>query len=139
MSLGGNLSSGYTESLIKETLLNGIPNLASIARSDMCCIPGNQTIKPPTASLPSMILLSRTCPPPSPADFALYPKVAVPSSVRTQALSSPACATLPDPVQRFSQYQRFQVPIPCAPLPQSANMAGISKPSSLECNIYPRT
>jgi hypothetical protein len=139
MSLGGNLSSGYTESLIKTTLMNNNSNLASIAQSDKCCIPGNQTIKSPAASLPSMILLSRTCPPPSPADFVLYPKVAVPSSVRTQTLLTPSVATLPDPVQRFSQYQRFTA-VPCAaPLPQSANMAGISKPSSLECNIYPRT
>jgi len=133
MSLGGNLSSGYTDSLIDKC----ITKPAFIAQSDKCCrinISGN----PPVARYPSMVLASKVCPPPSPADFALYPKVAVQSSVRTQALGT-SCASLPSPVQRFSQYQRFQVPVPCAPLPQSANMAGISKPSSLQCNIYPLT
>jgi hypothetical protein len=31
------------------------------------------------------------------------------------------------------------VPVPCPPLAPSANMAGKSLPSSLECNIYPNT
>ena len=138
MSLGGNLSSGYTARLNDAVITSGISKSSSIAYSQNCSgivIPGN----PPVASYPSMILLSRTCPTPTPAQFALYPKSAVPSSIRTQALSSPSCATLPSPNQRFAQYQRYQVPVPCAPLPQSANMAGISRPSSLECNIYPRT
>ena len=139
MSLGGNSSSGYTNSLINNTLRCEKPNFTFSQVNTCCNISGNQTIKSPAASLPSMVLLGRTCPEPTPAEFALYPKVAVPSSIRTQALSSPSCATLPDSNRRFAQYRRFQVPVPCAPLPQSANMAGISKPSSLECNIYPRT
>jgi hypothetical protein len=40
-----------------------------------------------------------------------------------------------NPVTRFAQYQRYQVPVPCAPLPQSANMAGKSLPSSRACNL----
>lgn len=93
---------------------------------------------PNVTQLPSLLLLSRVCPPPSAADFASYPKVAVPCSVRTEALAkpNPNCARIPDPIQRFSKYQRYEPPIPCQPLPQSANMAGISQPSTRECNVY---
>jgi hypothetical protein len=80
-----------------------------------------------------MLLLSKKCPPPSAADFALYPKVAQPCSVRTEALSSPSCNTLPDPSKRFTKYVRYTPAIPCQALPQSANMAGISKPSIKRC------
>jgi len=89
---------------------------------------------PLTVQLPSLLLTSKACPPPSAADFALYPKVAVASSVRTESLAAPACAVLPDPKSRFSHYRRFQPAAPCQALPQSANMAGISKPSTRQCN-----
>jgi hypothetical protein len=48
------------------------------------------------------------------------------------------CATLPDPVQRFAQYIRRAPPVPCQALPQEANMAGISKPSTRNCPPWPR-
>jgi hypothetical protein len=137
MSLGGNLSSGYTNSLRDKVLKSGITRSASIAQSDNCC--SGSTITPQSTSYPSMYLESKACAPPTPAELELYPKVAVPCSVRTQALQNKVCATLPDPTQRFAQYQRFQIPVPCPPLNQSANMAGKSLPSSLECNIYPNT
>ena len=141
MSLGGNLSSGYTNYLNDRAIKNGITKSVSIAYSNSCCTNSGNGIsgKNTTASQSSMVILSNSCPPPTPAEFALYPKVAVPCSVRTQKLVNQECATLPDPTQRFAQYQRYQVPVPCPPLGQAANMAGKSLPSSLECNIYPNT
>jgi len=92
---------------------------------------------PLNTQLPSLYILSKVCPTPSVEDFAKFPKVAVPCSVRTEALlvANSKCATIPDPVNRFSKYQRFQAPTPCQALPQSANMAGISQPSSRKCNL----
>jgi hypothetical protein len=131
MSLGGNLSSGYTDSLIDKAAYCEVKR----TEASSCC-PGYTSNKP-VAVYPSMLLLSKTCPPPSPADFALYPKVAIPSSVRTQSLASgTSCsATIPNPISRFAQYQRYQIPIPCPPFPGSVNMVGISKPSSRACNL----
>jgi len=134
MSLGGNLSSGYTNQLQRQTVYNGITKTVSIAYSDSCCNnPGGMT-----ASQPSMVILANPCPEVTPADFALYPKVAIPCSVRLQQLTS-SCLPSIDPQIRFSKYQRYKVPVPCIPLNPSANMAGKSLPSSLECNIYPNT
>jgi hypothetical protein len=131
MSLGGNLSSGYTNSLNNNAVYCEVKR----TEASSCC--SGYTSNKPVAAYQSMLLLSKKCPPPSPADFALYPKVAVPSSIRTQSLASgTACsATVPNPISRFAQYQRYQIPIPCPPLPGSANMAGISKPSSRACNL----
>lgn len=134
MSLGGNLSSGYTNKISEQTIYSGITKSVSIAYSDSCCnIPGTMT-----ASQPSMVILANPCPPPTPAEFALYPKVAIPCSVRLQQKTS-SCLPSINPQTRFSKYQRYQVPVPCPPLNQSANMAGKSLPSSLQCNIYPNT
>jgi hypothetical protein len=138
MSLGGNLSSGYTSQLMDNAKYSGITKSVSIAYSDPCCNSGNY-INSPVASRSSMYLISKSCPSPTPAEFALYPKVAVPSTVRTQAIVNQQCATLPSPEKRFAKYERYQVPVPCPPLDQSANMAGKSLPSSLGCNIYPNT
>jgi hypothetical protein len=132
MSLGGNLSSGHTSILISDTIYCGIPKLQKKAYTDDCC---NLPIQQPVARYPSMVLSTKTCPPPSPAEFAKYPKVAVPSSVRTQAIASGSRCPPLNPVTRFAQYQRYQVPVPCPPLPASANMAGKSLPSSRECNL----
>jgi len=135
MSLGGNLSSGLTNSLIEERIRCEREMVAAINKGPTTPCSGIP-IKQPTARYPSMIILNKTCAPPSPADFALYPKVAVPSSTRTQALASGiTCSTLPNPLTRFAQYQRFQIPVPCPPLPDSANMAGKSLPSSRPCNL----
>jgi hypothetical protein len=137
MSLGGNLSSGYTSQLTDKAIYSGITKSVSIAYSNACCN-NSGSGKNTTASQSSMVILSNPCPSPTPAEFALYPKVAVPSSVRLQQVTS-SCFLPLDPNTRFSKYQRYQVPVPCPPLNQSANLAGKSLPSSLECNIYPNT
>ena len=131
MSLGANFSSNLTDK-IQENTRRDSDKPFPIYQPSATCSPA---IIAPTAVYPSMLLAKRQCPPPSPADFALYPKVAVRSSMRTQALNDAvqSCSLS----QRFNKYQRFQVPIPCQPLPASANMAGKSLPSSIPCNIYP--
>ena len=136
MSLGGNLSSGYTNQQTEKTIYSGITKSVSIAYSNKCC--NNPGATYATASQPSMVILGNPCPDLTPAEFALYPKVAIPSSVRLQQLTS-SCLPSTEPEKRFSKYQRYQVPPVCPPLQPSANMAGKSLPSSLECNIYPNT
>lgn len=136
MSLGGDFSSNRTDKLTDQAIQCGIPKLQSIAYSSQHCSPGYQ----PSARYPSMILEAKKCPPSTPAQFALFPKVATTSSFRTQGLATgKLCATLPDPTKRFAQFNRYQVPAPCAPLTPLAASAGISKPSTRQCNIYPRT
>lgn len=130
MSLGGNLSSGHTDTIIENSIRCSIPK----AHTDNCCPTNIQ--KQPTARYPSMVLSTKPCPPPTPAEFAKFPKVAVPSSIRTQALvNNSNCPKQFDPDTRFSQYKRYQVPVPCPQLPASANMAGKSLPSSRLCNL----
>lgn len=134
MSLGGDFSSSRTEKLADQVIQCNIPK---IAYSKPCC--SNNSGYQPVASYPSVVINKYTCPGPTPAEFALFPKVAIPSSVRTLTLQSNLCATLPDPKQRFSQYNRYQVPVPCPPLTPLAISAGISQPSTRLCNIYPIT
>ena len=124
MSLGANFSSGYTESL-KETKSMCDVHPVTIEACLPCKTeaPGPQSIAPPC----SVALLGKVCPPPTPAEFALYPKVAIPSSIRTQGLIDKVL----DNSQRFSQYRRYIPPVPCPPLPPT--MAGISQPSSKRC------
>ena len=103
---------------------------------DCCKTSGSgAAIKQPVARLPSMVLASKKCPNPSPADFALYPKVAQPSSARTEFLQKKACAGVEYASRRFSHYVRYTPPVPCQALPPEANMAGISKPSTRGCNL----
>ena len=136
MSLGGDFSSNQTNKLTDQAIQCGIPKLQAAAYSDACCYsPGYQ----PTAKYPSIVINKYQCPQPTPAEFALFPKVAVPSSVRIQSIvDGKNCPSLPDPKQRFAQYERYKPPVPCPPLTQLAASAGISKPSNRECNIYPR-
>jgi hypothetical protein len=133
MLLGGNLSSGQTSKIIENSIDCSIPKAQALARTDNCC--SNIVQKQPVARYPSMVISTKSCPPPTPAEFAKYPKVAVPSSVRTRSLTNGSNCPPLNPVARFAQYQRYQVPVPCPPLPASANMAGISLPSSRECNL----
>lgn len=129
MSLGANLSSGYTDKLRDATVQCSISGLLSnTVSSAFLADPGNRSKIYPMAAYPSMMRLQ----PPqiTRAHYALYPKAAVPSSVLTESLVNRSVAT------RFSQYIRYQPPLPCLPLPQSANMAGISLPSSRPCNLY---
>ncbi len=125
MSFNTNMSSGYTDSLNQRSVC------CSKAKpsSNTCC--SKSTPGPLTGQIPSMILLSRKCPEPTPQEFAKYPKVAIPSSILTESKVAPANCS--NRINRFSQYQRYQAPIPCQPLPQSANMAGISQPSTRQC------
>jgi len=148
MLLGGNLSSGNTDKIQDQAIQAGIPKKTALAHSDKCCS-GSIAIKmpidpltrnpmaQPMAVYPSMLLNQQmnSCPPPTPADFAKFPKVAVPSSVRTQAILDSQCLSS----DRFARYERYRVPVPCLPLPASANMAGKSQPTSIQCNIYPNT
>lgn len=145
MSLGANLSSGYTQQLIENSKYCKIAKLLSVAYSDPCCNnPGftdstNTPAVTASASQPSMLLLGSPCRRlPTPAELNQFPKVAVPSSVRLQHKIS-VCTDSISPENRFAQYRRYQAPAVCPPLNQSANMAGKSLPSSLECNIYPIT
>ena len=143
MSLGGNLSSGYTANLIDKKSCCDLTKSTTIAHSETCCRPGNS--KQPVARYPSMVLEGKTCPGLTPAQIFQLPKVATPSSARTQALmsnyygtpSSPPVATLPLPQDRFSKYNRFQPPAICPPVLQpSAYLAGKSLPSfSRPCNF----
>ena len=136
MLLGGNFSSGYTNTINDKAIRAGIPKAASESRSDICC-KTNVSGQPPVARYPSMVLLGKTCTPPIPSEFALYPKVAVPCSVYTERVASRVSDVSSNLDQRFAKYNRYQPPLPCAPLPASANMAGISKPSISKCNIKP--
>ena len=127
MSLGANLSSGYTNTLTDKTIRGGPIGKVS----DACgqCNSGTGLNVQPVASYSSMILLKQTCKRPTPAELALYPNVAVPSSVKTQS-RLPVCNSM----DRFSQYRRYQPSPPCLPLSPTANMAGISMPSTRQCN-----
>ena len=135
MSLGANLSSGYIDNINQNTINCGIIAHSKTGYSNTC---SKEPSGPLTVQLPSLaILKSISCPKPTPAQFARFPKVAVPCSVYTQTFANPngRCAALPVPNTRFAKYNRYQPPVPCAPLPQSANMAGISQPSTRQCNI----
>jgi len=128
MSLGANFSSGYTDKIREDEVRCVIPRVALES-----CIPcktdvsGPQPMAQPMAQTCSMALLGKVCSPPTEAEFALYPKVAVASSVRTLAIIDKVL----DKSQRFSQYRRYTPPSPCPPLPPT--MAGISQPSSKRC------
>ena len=129
MSLGANMSSGHTDIINERVLENFKPNTSISQPKCQDTPPG-----PLRVQLPSLLLKSKSCPPPTPAQFALYPKVAVPSSILTQARASgSSCPKVLAPDKRFAQYRRYQAPALCQALPQSANMAGKSLPSSKNC------
>lgn len=136
MSFGANTSSGHSDIINQNTLEAFVQNTSSRSSntsSGPCCL-GPEIRGPLTVQLPSLHLKSKNCPPPTPAQFALYPKVAVPSSVLTQArATSSSCPKVLAPDKRFAQYNRYQAPALCQALPQSANMTGISLPSSKNC------
>lgn len=133
--LHGDFASSVTAKAAKETF-----QAAPITAGNVCCIsptpPGPLTVQTPSQLLAAQMA---ACPLPTPAEFALYPKVAVPESVRIGNLANGGtCATLPAPEQRFAMFNRYNPPIPCQALPQEANMAGISKPSTRGCPPWPR-
>jgi hypothetical protein len=128
-SLGANQSSGRTDTLITNTIYCGIPSQAARAQADLCCkSTSGQPAQP--AQLSSTYLESQICSNiPTPAQFALYPKVATTQSVYTYNKLVNNCATLPEATARFQQFQRYQPAVPCAPLPIAAYLAGRSLPS----------
>jgi hypothetical protein len=135
MSFGANFASTPIDTMAQTVINCNMARNLGRYHQPKCC--STYSGPQPVASYPSVIL-KPNCNNPTPAEFALYPKVAIPSSVRTMVIKSCYDST-PIPTNRFAMYNRYTVPVPCAPLPASANMAGISKPSVRECNIYPNT
>ena len=123
MSLGANLSSGYTEQILRDTLECSSKSIASTQQCLLRTNPGQG----PSAMYPSMRLSekSKQCPAPTPADFATYPKAAVASSVLTQSRS------IKQTQERFSQYVRYQPPAPCPVVRQPTSL-----PSVNQCPLY---
>jgi hypothetical protein len=145
MSLGGNLSSGYTNSLIDKSSRYASIKLLSKTCSDTCNNSGN-SIQQPIARYPSMVLQSKKC---TTLPANIQPPTAsvpssVPSSVRTQAvasfgtLSSPPVAIMPLPQDRFAKYNRFKAPVECPPVIQlSQALLNNSVPALLNsCNRF---
>jgi hypothetical protein len=128
-----NIASGNTDKVNDRAVMCSLPAITKRATSDNCC--GNKGSPGPlSVQLSSLYSESKICPGPTPAEFALYPKVAVASSVRTLEKVS-ALETCSAPGERFAKYKRWQPPLPCPPLPQIAQSAGISKPSTRACNL----
>jgi hypothetical protein len=128
MSLGANFSSGYTDTLRQKQVRSGP---SGKVYSDTCgntqCLSGSIGSNGESrAAYQSMYLLSKTCPQNTPVRVTTTS-----SSVRTESLSNPTCTKTNG---RFSQYNRYDPPDPCPALPQSMNMAGISLPSTRQCN-----
>ena len=130
VKMGANMSSGHITGLCTT------PTLYQFNEPSQCVT----TLVPPikTVPTPAMILMASQCPPPTAAQFAKFPKVAVPCSVRTEALRDFTCPVIVTPRSRFQKYVRYQPPVPCPPLPEIARMAGISQPSTRVCNLPPR-
>jgi hypothetical protein len=133
MNYTANIASGNTDKIGAEVIRCSVEAAAATGDNRSVPLPCRTPVGPLTVQVPSMLLASKGCPPPSRADFAKYPKVAVASSIRTQNLMSTYenCSQ-----RRFSEYRRWQPPPPCPALPQSANMAGISQPSTRKCNSF---
>ena len=129
--LGGNMSSGHITGLC--TTINPTGKFYESSKCVGGSIPPVKTV--PT---PAMVLMASQCPPPTAAQFAKFPKVAVPCSVKTELLRDFACPVVLTPRSRFQRYVRYQPPVPCPPLPETARMVGISQPSTRVCNLPPR-
>lgn len=134
MNYTTNIASGNTDKINADAIRCSLPAITRSAKSDNCCAknpPGPLVVQ--TSSLYSE---SKKCPGPTPDELARYPKVAVPSSVRTlEKVNNFESCTTTTAGERFAKYKRWQPPVPCPPLPQSAQNAGISKPSTRACNL----
>ena len=130
-----NMASGNSDKINADAIRCSLPAVTKTASSDKCCV-NNIPRGTSNIQLSSLYSESKTCPPPTPEQFALYPKVAVPSSLRTlEKLSNYQNCTTTTADQRFAKFKRWQAPAPCQPLPQIAQSAGISKPSTRACNL----
>jgi len=133
MSLGANLPSGQIQKVIDQSSICNVP----VFKAPACSQCGNKAIDSsgntvvPIATTQSMLLASKKCQPPTPEEFAKYPKVAVPSSVRTQTLMD--CVKSTNLNNRFAYLGIRPTVVPCPPVPPT--MAGISQPSSRACNL----
>ena len=130
-----NMASGNSDKINADAIRCSLPAVTKTASSDKCCV-NNVPRGTSNVQLSSLYSESKVCPPPTPEQFALYPKVAVPSSLRTlEKLSNYQNCTTTTADQRFAKFTRWQAPAPCQPLPQIAQSAGISKPSTRACNL----
>ena len=128
-----NMASGNSDKINADAIRCSLPAVTRSAASDNCCV-NNVPRETSNVQLSSLHSESKVCPGPTPQQFALYPKVAIPSSMRTlEKLSNLENCTTAD--QRFAKFKRWQPPAPCPPLPQTAQSAGISKPSTRACNL----
>lgn len=137
MNYMANMASGNSDKINADAIRCSLPAVTKTATSDNCCV-NNVPRGTSNVQLSSLYSesKSKTCPPPTPEQFALYPKVAVPSSLRTlEKLSNYENCTTTTADQRFAKFRRWQAPVPCPPLPQTAQSVGISKPSTRACNL----
>ena len=126
-NLGANFSSWYTTKVNRAVIKASVTKDINMPCQYKC--PTNISGSTQTTTCQSQNL--------TPAEYAKFPKVAIPSSVLTESRRvTSVCANGTIPDQRFSHYRRYEPPTPCLPLPQTANMAGISKPSTRQCNLY---
>ena len=124
MSLGANLSSGYTQKVLLETLQCSSSQARTKNIESFCLI---STSGQAVNSSIRLLQKVNACSPPTSAEFAKYQKVAVASSVLTQSRSNKdGCS------ERFSQYRRYEPPLPCIVSPDKPT----SLPSVKQCPIY---
>lgn len=135
MNYMANMASGNSDKINADAIRCSLPAVTRTAASDKCCV-NNIPRETSNVQLSSLYSESKVCPGPTPEQFALYPKVAIPSSMRTlEKLSNYQNCTTTTADQRFAMFKRWQPPAPCQPLPQIAQSAGISKPSTRACNL----
>lgn len=135
MNYMANMASGNSDKVNADAIRCSLPAVTRTAASDKCCV-NNIPRETSNVQLSSLYSESKVCPGPTPEQFALYPKVAIPSSMRTlEKLSNYQNCTTTTADQRFAMFKRWQPPAPCPPLPQIAQSAGISKPSTRACNL----
>ena len=119
MSMGANLSSGYTSKVNQKAQGPACHPLVRQGAS-ACCIDSSGQSRSqiyPSAVYPSMlgVLQAQSCPAPTPEQLALYPKVAVPSSVLTESRKDRtyAWAIALESTHKFSQDTAYEPQHPC--------------------------
>jgi len=130
---GANISSGYTNQLTRRAIqCDQARILAKLQGSGSACCS-----KPPgtnKAALYSSVLtqdMATACQP-TPQEFAKFPKVGVPESIRIQKTQTSAleCSVNPlDPNTRFSDYRRWVPNPPCVLTPAETYNPNLPKPT----------
>ena len=129
MNYTANIVSGNTDKINDNVIRCAREALAANNQQAPIC-----NITPPgpsTVQVPSMLLLARRCPPVTPGPVTMTSS----AHIQNKTINTLNCNSS-GLEQRFARYQRWQPPAPCPPLPQSANTAGISKPSTKGCNSF---